>query len=198
VPCSHASPGSERCRPLGWSDQRPDNSLHCWEPVAAWRAFSRRAFALIKLSDRLMQSKVGRPDDWRTVYAMSGRDAPWWKQHVGAERVLVGELVNEWLKMGDVRPYVDWNAHEKKPTVTFGGSGLFGALALQLALAVGQSAGLAVCTHCRKEYPPTTRRPKAGQRRFCPECREAGIPNRYSLIDHRERLRRSKSHTKAR
>jgi hypothetical protein len=83
-----------------------------------------------------------------------------------------------------------WHVQQKKPAVKFGGQGLFGAIALQLALAVGQSLGTAVCVHCRKEYSLTARRPKAGQRNFCPECRLEGIPSRYSLTDYRERVRK--------
>jgi hypothetical protein len=193
LPCGHIAEISDQCYPLGWHDRQPQQQIHCWEPLEAWRTFSRQALALTKVADRLLQSKVGRPEDWQAVYARSGLKAPWWHPDVNAERVLIPELVNEWLKLGDVRPTVDWNAHQEKPTVKLGGSGLFGALAVQLALAVGQSAGFAVCEHCRKEYPPTARRPKAGQRHFCPECRNAGIPSRYSLADHRERLRRSKN-----
>jgi hypothetical protein len=193
LPCSHNHQTSEQCYPLGWHDRQPRQQIHCWEPLEAWRSLSRQALGVVKVADRLLQSETGRPEDWRAVYARSGREAPWWQQEVSAERVLIAECVNEWLKLGDVHPHVRWNGHEKKPTVKLGGSGLFGALAVQLALAVGQSAGFAVCTHCRREYPPRERRPKAGQRHFCPECREAGIPSRYSLADHRERLRRSRN-----
>ena len=187
------SGGMPRCSPLGWHDQG-----NPWDPLATWRAFSREAFALTKIADRVLRNKVGSPEDWATVYERSGRKAPWWKQDVRLERVIVADVVNEWLIIGDVRPSAVWHLSDKKPSVRLGGAGLFGALALQLALAIGQSAGFAICHHCGREYAPTNRRPKVGQRHFCKECREAGIPSRISLAEYREKLRSARDGLKTR
>jgi hypothetical protein len=187
-PDSHPSIGGRGCAPLGWHERR--SMMPTYDPVQIWRAFAREAFALTKIADRLLQGHTGHAEDWATTFSRSGRKAPWWHQHVDVERIIVARTANEWLTIGNVRPVVVWHGSEKKPTVKLGGDGLFGALALQLALAIGQSLGFAVCVHCRKEYPPTARRPKAGQRNFCPECRAQGIPSRYSLTDYRERVRK--------
>lgn len=194
LPCSHnpePHPCSGRgrgCAPLGWDDRL--SAYPTYDPLEVWRAFAREAFAMTKVADRLLQGRQGRAEDWEIVFGRSGSKAPWWQQHVDVERIIISRTVNEWLSIGNVRPVVVWHGSEKKPTVKLGGTGLFGALALQLALAIGQSLGFAVCVHCRREYPPTARRPKTGQRNFCPECRAKGIPSRYSLTDYRERARK--------
>jgi len=199
LPCSHnpepfppvRNGFDTKCYPLGWLDREDDGWL--WEPLTAWRTFSRQAFALSRVADRVFQNKLGRAMDWQVVYEYSGRKAPWWQQHVRVERMIIARVLNEWHAMGGVRPEVVWHPSDSKPSIRFGGPSLFGALALQLTLVVGQSAGLAICTHCRTEYSPTARRPKSGQRNFCQVCRAKGIPSRYSLADHRERLKDTKN-----
>jgi hypothetical protein len=196
------------CSPLGsgyengvWSKQ--------WEPLSTWRHFSRQASALTKIADRLLRGQVANPGDWATVYERSRGPAPSWVDErinpglVRAEGQLLARVVNEWFTIGNVRPVLTWPS-DTRPSVRLGGpvwysgmawvseAGLFGALAVQLALAVGQSRGFAICDHCRSEYVPE-RRPRIGQRRFCQECRVAGIPNRYSLDDFRKKLRNAKS-----
>jgi hypothetical protein len=102
-----------------------------------------------------------------------------------------------WFRIGNVGPIFTWR-NDEKPAIEFGGDGLFGAIALQIALALGQSAGLAICDHCHEFYRPPHRRPKTGQRHFCPTCQDIGIPNRYSLADWREKKRRERNGEKAR
>src|ERR1035437_8026678 len=79
LPCSHTAAASDPCYPLGWRDSRPDGSLHCWDPLETWTTLARQAQALTLVADRLLQAKVGRPEDWRTIYSAGKRDAPWWK-----------------------------------------------------------------------------------------------------------------------
>jgi len=202
LPCSHNPPpiGAYNgpvywCSPLGWyaDDRQP------YEPIATWRAFAREAFGVTRIAHRLMLGQVGEAEQWAIVYGRSGRRAPWWKPSVEGEKLIVARVLNEWLRLGSVRPVMEWRPSRKheRPAIRFGGSsGLFGALALQLALAIGKLDGLALCVHCRAEYMPAARSPKAGQRNFCPDCRKAGIPNRYSLRDWRERNRRTTGHGK--
>ena len=49
-----------------------------------------------------------------------------------------------------------------------------------------------VCSYCKQSYLPL-RAPKAGQRNFCPECREQGIPGWLATRDRRARQRASKT-----
>jgi hypothetical protein len=181
-----------RCELLGLFD----GPRQPWELLEVWRQFSGQAFALMKIANRLMLGQVGRPEDWKIVYARTGQTAPWWRQSVDVEKWTVAEVVNEWLILGNVRPRVEWPMRpdrykRERPYVKLGGSHLFGALAVQLALAVGQTEGMAICTHCRNQYIPSCRSAKARQRNFCPDCRQAGIPGRYALDDHRERKRKN-------
>lgn len=90
------------------------------------------------------------------------------------ERRLLTFAVQRWLDWGDVRPVVRWNG--PGGTLTFGGSSLFGALALQLALTTTKVGGFFLCSACRRAYVPE-RRPR-GERHFCAECHDAGVPGR--------------------
>jgi hypothetical protein len=174
------------------------------EPIEIWRCYSREFLALMKIANRLANGEAGRPEDWNTVYARcflnaparSKRVAPFWKQTLDNERFMIESNINAWLDLAGVKPYFDWRPGAKRPSIRFGGTGLLGALALQLAIGVAQAKGLALCTHCASEYPPEQRRPKQGQRHFCPDCRKKGIPTRYSLADYRQRLSKEKKHGK--
>jgi hypothetical protein len=95
--------------------------------------------------------------------------------------------------LGDVRAIVQWFHEGPRPEIRWQGAGLFGALAVQLTLTVAGVDGWAICSACHKQYVPTQRRPKAGQRNFCVECRNQGIPKQYALRDYWERRRQQSS-----
>ena len=181
---SHLEVGRLGCRPLGWEDGR------CWEPINHWRYFAAQAFSLLRISNRLGQGKLADPADWERVYARSPRGVPPMNKNLTVQEYLLVEWLNFWLAVGDVRPKVEWRKTGDRPAVKFR-SGLFGALAVQLVLGVAKLEGWAICTHCRKEYIPQKRLPKAGQRNFCPECRNAKVPRQYAMRDFALRKRES-------
>jgi transposase-like protein len=76
-------------------------------------------------------------------------------------------LLNYWLQLTAVGPELNWR--NGKITFELCGGSLFGVLAVQLALAVNRSEGLAVCDGCKKPYIPR-RQPRADQRHYCPDC----------------------------
>jgi hypothetical protein len=55
------------------------------------------------------------------------------------------------------------------PRVELKGSELYGALAIQLLMAVSRSSGVETCDGCGKFYTPT-RQPREGDHHFCDEC----------------------------
>jgi hypothetical protein len=59
----------------------------------------------------------------------------------------------------------------------WGHSPLFGAIALQLVLAISGAEGFAVCDECRNVYAPR-RTPRAGERHY---CRPAAIERPLSI-----------------
>lgn len=173
------------CYPLGWYER--GKGYDCWEPLAAWRQFSRHARALLNIAAQLHQGQVGRLEDWRIVYERSGspRPAPWWEQDVQIEKWKVANVVNEWLELGNVRLRARWD--EAGPSVTLAGGGLFGALACQLLLTISRTDGLAICSACGVPYVPH-RRPVAKRRRYCEACgRRAAM--RDSSMEYRRRNR---------
>jgi hypothetical protein len=91
-----------------------------------------------------------------------------------------------------VHAIVQWLKDELRPVITFRGVGLFGALAVQLALSVAGVNGWSICDACHRQYIPMQRRPKTGQRNFCMECRQEGVSKQYALRDYRERQRKER------
>lgn len=56
----------------------------------------------------------------------------------------------------------------------------------ELAMEVAGVGRLASCSHCGRPYVPN-RAPKRGQRNYCPECREAHVPQRLHMRERRAR-----------
>jgi hypothetical protein len=106
------------------------------------------------------------------------------------QKYLLAAWLNRWLAWGNVRPEVEWGDSDDKPALKFR-SALFGNLAVQLVLGAAKLEGWAICAHCRREYIPLKRRPKAGQRNFCPECRAANVPRQYAMRDFASRKRKT-------
>jgi hypothetical protein len=57
---------------------------------------------------------------------------------------------------------------------------------LRLASAMCQGRETVICDHCSIPYSPS-RRPRAGSRHYCPNCRASKFPERYASRDYRER-----------
>lgn len=92
---------------------------------------------------------------------------------IDAQRTMVASALNEWLLLGDVNLALDWTASE--PSIHLGSPSLFSALGIELMLAVSRSDQLEVCTSCGNPFP-AQRRPRPGQRRYCPACgRDAAV-----------------------
>jgi hypothetical protein len=100
---------------------------------------------------------------------------------VSEQRGLLTGAVRQWLEMGDVAVAFSWT---KVPAIRFGSYSLFGALALQVALAVARSQGLAVCMSCGRAYPPT-RRPAPNRNNYCQDCGKAAAKRDWAAEDRR-------------
>jgi hypothetical protein len=168
------------CRPLGW----PANEL--WEPLEVWRRYSRQMRAFLNIAARLHEGDLGRLEDWRVLYyQVEDGPVPWWKRVTAADRRVVTLQLKEWLAIGRVELEPSWD--EEPLALRLGVAGLFGALAVQLALAISRTDGLAVCSGCGISYIPS-RRPKANRRRYCPECRRRKVPGRDAATGYRQRI----------
>jgi hypothetical protein len=170
------------CRPLGY----PTN---CWEPLEQWRHFAREARSMLQIANQLRRGFNGNRADWERISGVRPRQYVPKGLNPATEKFFLGEVIEEWLRLGDVHAKVQWRNDELRPVIGFAWSGLFGALAVQLALSVAGVDGWAICEACHIQYVPRQRRPKAGQRNFCLKCRKQGVPKRYALQDYRRRKR---------
>jgi|ERR1035437_3296697 hypothetical protein len=89
----------------------------------------------------------------------------------GADRdpKMWARLLNVLLELGRVRPWLVWegDGSSARPNLVFSGPNLLSYLALQLCLRASKHDAFAVCCYCNRQYTPSERAPKAGQRNFC-------------------------------
>jgi len=144
---NHSVGGDGRgCRPRRRDPERPGKHLLYWEPISVWRDFSRQANEIISvMAPGLNLAPAG---GWLPLPPLS--------------------TLNEWLAMTGVRPVVDWINGRLR--LRWGGVGVFGVLALQLALRVTKERGLALCAGCGRPFTPQRRRPRAGENHYCEDC----------------------------
>ncbi|MCA1849718.1 MAG: hypothetical protein LC672_01365, partial [Acidobacteria bacterium] len=162
------------------------------------RRFARFAQALLNIAGRLHEGEIGSDEDWDALHFDEVGFLGWnyakdrYKDKkfpdLDRERTLVADGVNHWLAGGGVQPKVSWKG--LRPVITFECprpyGKLFANLAIQLMMAVSQADAVAICSACGQSYMPR-RRPKTGQRRYCPNCK--GVARRDASADYRRRKR---------
>ncbi len=175
------------------------------EPAVHWRTLAKRARCVLNLATRLRQERPGTREDWEgaVVYGVSEEDV----EQLGStacaritsslpsitdcpmdvQRALLIGLLEDWIDRGAVLPSMTWV--RSGPEFGVKSFTLFGAIGLQLSLAVGKLDGYATCCGCGTAYAPS-RKPRADQRRYCGDCREEGIPQRHAAQQYRLRRKR--------
>jgi len=148
------------------------------EPIEVWRLYAQRARALLNLAAAIKKGNEGEKEDWETIAKQVGSfvEKPIrgemttiivLPKEEREQRIIISGGVNHWLGYAQVRPaYI---LTEKGPLIEFGNRTLFGALALQLMLALSQTQGLASCTSCGIFYTPS-RKPNPNRNSYCPAC----------------------------
>ena len=194
-PWNRMGPMVTWCNPLGFHEGRRSDG-QWWEPIDAWRRWSRQARSILKIIGTLRDGCLPDKDDWQVVYSHSGapRQAPWWKRRDGVEfeRQKIAEIVNEWLILGDVRPVLHWETWQSKPAVVkMNQPGLFPAIAYQLALALSTRRAVSICSGCGFGYFPK-KASSPGRRSFCEDCCDMGVHQKLALKDLRARKARAK------
>lgn len=187
------------CYPLGWREGA------LWEPIAAWRRYAAQMRALLNIGARVQDGKPGRAEDWQVLYphpeelvaapavVRPGTFGPWWGHDAEADRAGVAYQLKEWLSMARVELEPAWD-EPNRLVLRLAVGGLFGALIVQLMLAITRTDGLAICSACGVAYIPK-RRPAANRRRYCTACRRRGAAVRDSSADYRRRIRALIHHT---
>jgi hypothetical protein len=180
--------------------------------LSAWHRYAHIAQAIIDIAARLHQGKpVSDKYIWKDarieLFAVTDEG---FTEDYQLQAFAISVAVNGWLELGGVRPYFLWEGG-RPPTVTLGpailwwfkpasraymlrimphlqGTTLFGALGVQLLMAVSRAAGFAVCSACGKVYMPK-RRPNPKRRRYCGRCgvkaawRDAQLRRRAKLAE---------------
>lgn len=158
------------------------------EPLSVWREWVATAVRLYACARQLQGPNPLNADQRRLLYDEDFSPPP----SLHADRQMVAAALSAWLEKGDARLLVTWPVQATLPVLAIGAPipdrGVFAALGLQLAMAAGRAEGLSTCTSCGVLFAPT-RRPRAGQRTFCPACRLAKEPVRFAQRDRLARLR---------
>jgi hypothetical protein len=173
-PADQTGLGNE-CRPLGWPAAPR-------EPLEAWRHCARALQAILSLAARLGRGELGRPEDWQALFPAEPT-VPWWRRSVSSEKSFLAlTFTTQFLDVAQVRPVWLWS--EKTPGIRLRSNGLYGALIMQVLLAISRTEGLAVCSGCGFPYAPS-RQPRGDQRCYCGDCRRRKIPLRDAARAYR-------------
>jgi hypothetical protein len=98
---------------------------------------------------------------------------------------MVGGFVNVLLEPVGIRTYM---SGDRLPSTRLEPFGLIGALGLQLMQKISTTTGVANCSGCGRSFSPT-RKPRAGNRTYCPSCRAEKVPQRDAARASRGRRR---------
>ncbi len=172
--CWHGVPASHYHTPLGapagWCPPAGAEEGRNWEPVDRWLYYVRQANVLVRLAVALHQGELGQDSDWSIV---SETTAPP-RESLVTRRAHLAAAIQGWLSLAGVQPGLTWWTHPPK-LLLWSRAGTFGALGVQLLMAVSQSHGLAVCTSCSRPYLRGEQHsPQAGRGNYCPRCGERG------------------------
>lgn len=175
--CRHDKPMTH-VPPWVWADFEQDDYQPCRpiglrafrEPLERWRFFSSQANAILGIGSSLRSDRPAERESWdvlESLYAPGVMKAVLKGSDAHQQRRLLASAIDHWLQMGAVNVQFRWDSDLSR--IDLGGGSLFGALALQIALAVGGRDGLAVCDSCRCVYMPV-RHNGPGAVRRCSDC----------------------------
>ncbi|MEK6206941.1 MAG: hypothetical protein AABM32_04805 [Chloroflexota bacterium] len=179
-----------RCLPRGWPDVA--------EPVERWLHFARQTRAILSIAAALHQGKQPNVKDWATALedikpaearvasaSKYAKDADW-------SRYALGAFVDQRLLLAGARPAFRWPNLATQPTLELQ-LGTFGALSMQLAIAITKTHDLVLCSGCGQAYTREKRKAQSGRRNYCPTCHERGIPERDRKRSEAIRLREKRA-----
>ena len=161
------------------------------EAIDSWRLWASRAKASLNVAAKLLLGKMPSDSDWRVACGLAHPHSAEleWEQPttIGAAWDTIGNYIDFWLRMTRARAMFEATAQRRR--ITFGGpGGLFPTIALELALTMSRTEGLAICCACGRAYVPE-RKPRPDRRHYCENCRGQGFPGRNASADYRARRR---------
>ncbi len=151
------------------------------EPLATWRFFSGQARALLNIAAELQMVRLGEDADWAKLLRAGVTPV----QSLGAQRLCVRDVIEDWLKLGRIKPAID----DLTGGLTWTGADLFGELAVQIALAAAARDGQVFCKVCGKAYEAKRRVIRRGFN-YCPapKCQRKAAAQRAQQYRNRKRL----------
>jgi hypothetical protein len=195
----HRPPSIDKTEPPSW-DQRVEWYWH----------FASKVRVIRELSADLCSTKPSKPEFWAIMWneRVDRLEETWafwadkldlqrptktgtWDRPSNRRRVLELEINVSWLEEHAVVPYFRWKRNKPELILSSGRGGLFGDIALGLALTLmrGDDKHTVQCHHCRKLYQSPRKPRRDRERHFCQECQDSGKPQMYAQRDYRERLR---------
>lgn len=213
-PSASGPQGVDRGNPTPCSPRMRKSGNGRWEkfePLEEWRHYSQQIAGMLLLAANVLsgreaytrsrqseRDKIAREVNELARLSPQGRvraserkrlEAILKQSNFESDRAMLSSSLTHWLQMGGVMPLVTWTG-TRAVAVVFGIHNLFASLAMQLALAIARSDGIAICSSCSTAFVPT-RRPVADERRYCHPCRASGAPQRDAMRDYLERRKRS-------
>jgi len=189
--CRHGVPGhhgrydnSRGKKTLIWCVPSEGFGFSGSEPVAAWRQQARRMLALLRVSAAVASGTQGDRADWDLLGGISQLQEQSWGSRPEGRRQRVETLLNAALTEADLRVRFEWFG--EAPVLRVGGHGLYAALLAQLALELSDTAGLRICSECRRPFRDNWGQ-RRGKRRFCGDCRNNGAAARAASQALRKR-----------
>jgi hypothetical protein len=197
-------------RPCG--ESMPQGS----DPIAAWKYYSRRAFAALNIAAGLRQGKLGDLADWGVIAASDekgefaanaleqdiyGMGYCLFPERRGGQsavedgRRIIGIEATKWLSFwrsqrrhGVSDFSVRWRPDTGQWLLEVDYHGyLFAAIALQLALCIAGADALYTCSGCGSPYVREAKRPKPGTANYCGKCSGKGVAQRRAVDAYREK-----------
>lgn len=195
-PWNHNSRVIDWTRPISLEQLKQPDCVPGIEPdsgaesVQEWLDLANQFRALLQLCTGVRDgdSNIFESPAWDVVNAWPvsadpENDGPDFKQ----ARPTLANLINNFLEIGGVRLQVLWPGTKNEPDLAYpsGELGLFGVLALQLAMLVTRTDGIYECSGCCELYPRKARKPKPGQNNWCPICKADGVDHRNLMREMR-------------
>lgn len=176
--CEHGKPTSHNLD----CEMAPCPEINGWsEPLDRWRYYAKQFQAVLRIADRLNRNELGSREDWVVLDPQqdpnfrTATSKTFMAAGVAGARNRLASIVNDFLDLGAVRPELcvdgpNWRVYYH----SVAGNTLFGAIAIQLVLAVASVDGFATCSACGNPYLPE-RTPKVNQNNYCSKgCRQKG------------------------
>lgn len=146
----------------------PETNYLVYEPLDWWRRYARQAKAMLEIASALHKGTLGQDADWRSLF--DGEPLPSGYGHYQGNGTMLTLSVEAWLGQGIVVPHFQWRGPETTISL-YHQNQLFGALTVQLVMAVARALGRWRCSVCDEPYTPN-RRPRDGENHYCNRCRK--------------------------